>query len=301
MIHAGSMYDVDHVHKDTGSFQLYRRGQWLTREVRGYGMWPHNARAHNTILIKGIGPAERAHYVYGPVKIGKTCLEKDVVYVGSDLTANFNLDKKRNKDWYRSPKDRAKHVLRQFAFIRPEGYLVVADKVLPLAKSMDSALVFLTMSKPKLGSRTIDSQSLLGSNLTRFKHKLGNQMLRINTVFPQSGHRYQLVDENAYYKVKRPKLNGLDRIPEQWEIHGRERRYHVLVALPKTSPYALHVFLGYDKGGSPPSVKPLQRAGRYGVRISGSGKPIEVWFDKDKLGGSFARAASKLDFSDCTQ
>jgi len=65
---------MDHTHPDQGSFMLYRKGWWLTKEFTSYTGWGGRPEAHNVMLLWNLGaprPAAKMlafrpteHYVY---------------------------------------------------------------------------------------------------------------------------------------------------------------------------------------------------------------------------------------------
>src|SRR5262249_44448212 len=50
---------IDHQHGDANSFELYRKGEWLTKERTGYGSYEENiscSDSHNTLTIENGQP-----------------------------------------------------------------------------------------------------------------------------------------------------------------------------------------------------------------------------------------------------
>lgn len=55
----------DHAHADQGSFMLYRKGWWLSKELSGYGGFAAGPRAHNGMLFWNLGAPRPAAKIIG--------------------------------------------------------------------------------------------------------------------------------------------------------------------------------------------------------------------------------------------
>jgi hypothetical protein len=131
-----------HQHFDAGSFQLWRAGQWLTREsvsyteniagYRGLGTVPANqTHGHNGILFHGVGAAWGTFDGYPKV----TRLESQDAYAYSATDLH---DAYRNTDQYEAAeRDNpfVASIVREFLYLRGVDTLLVFDR---LGASADS-------------------------------------------------------------------------------------------------------------------------------------------------------------------
>jgi hypothetical protein len=132
----------EHQHFDSGSFQLWRAGQWLTREsvsyteniagYRGEGTVPANqTHGHNGILFHGVGAAWGTFDGYPKV----TRLETQDAYAYSAVDLH---DAYRNTDqWEAAERDNpyVGSIVREFLYLRSLDTLLVFDR---LGASADS-------------------------------------------------------------------------------------------------------------------------------------------------------------------
>ncbi len=90
---------VDHNHEDSGSFQLYRNGVWLTHEALGYDGPSAKARGHNVPFLE-IGfedgdsrPGQFAMVPESPSRTYRTISQPTYAFVASDLTGVYTSGK----------------------------------------------------------------------------------------------------------------------------------------------------------------------------------------------------------------
>ena len=303
LLQGGSIVRVDHVHFDSGSFQLYRKGEWLSREVRGYGLWATVSAAHNTIVLRGYGPQENIGFEWGRAKLLSSCARRNFVYAASDLSAAYNIDPVRNKA-QPTIKDAGRDVTRQWVFLRPQGWLVVFDRIETFAATQSKELIFQTMSEPKIVGNRIYARSLKGVNpLGAARQVWGDQGLAITSVYPRRGLRYTKRDGRRYYATPRPELHMAYPAPK-WEIHPSERRWHVVLRLPDglKRAYALNVLVGFDRGQRPPEVSAVvSPVGTHGARIGSGVQQIELrFFDRGRLGGELVIGGRRQPLGGCS-
>lgn len=95
VFHAG-WTGVDHSHEDAGSFQIYRKGVWLTGEALGYDGPAALAGGHNVpaLSIEYEGEGERVGQFVSdaesPGRIIRTSSQSGYAYVAADLTGNYS-------------------------------------------------------------------------------------------------------------------------------------------------------------------------------------------------------------------
>ena len=150
---------IEHRHLDAGSFQLWRKGRWLSRESVGYSdliaglanvgdASSEEPVAHNTLMFEGrttgiwvgsgphvIPPGQpRDDCPDGLPQVVRLQHETDFAYVAADYSASY-----RNHDGPRVDWPYADKVVREFLFIRPLQALLILDR---MRASSDSLLPF---------------------------------------------------------------------------------------------------------------------------------------------------------------
>jgi hypothetical protein len=175
-----------HPHADAGSFQLWRKGRFLSRESDAYGgsgetvvgyngsgsVDANSAIAHNLPLVNGAGPEL---YSSG----GKTLrLEsrRDYSYAVVDLTSVF------------SGNASAKTVVREYLFVRALEALVVLDRI--ESKGGTAATVKKTFLAHFETTPTIEDNA-------HVRETNGDQVLRVTTLLPQSPATPRVVTEGG--------------------------------------------------------------------------------------------------------
>ena len=131
-----------HQHFDAGSFQLWRAGQWLTREsvsytemiagYRGLGTIPANqTHGHNGILFHGVGAAWGTFDGYP--KVTRLETQDAYAYSATDLHDAY----RNTGQWEPAERDNpyAASIVREFLYLRALDTLLVFDR---LGASADS-------------------------------------------------------------------------------------------------------------------------------------------------------------------
>jgi hypothetical protein len=130
---------VGHMHYDFGTFQIWRKGRWLTRESTGYGdtytglggsgtIGSGDAPAHNTIMVDGTGFASPSdHGVDGPPVVRRLESQAGYAYADVDLTKAYrNTDNNGHPD---RDNPAVAHVERELVFLRGLETTVILDRV----------------------------------------------------------------------------------------------------------------------------------------------------------------------------
>ena len=141
---------VGHSQMDAGSFQLWRKARWLSRETTGYGSpdaikgWnngppvdPGEAVAHNAVLFEGRGQIA-GDLVRGAPVVLRLHSAPQFAYAAVDLTnayrANADDPWEMDEDW-----PFAERVVREFVYLRALDALVVLDRLKSGSASLDPA------------------------------------------------------------------------------------------------------------------------------------------------------------------
>lgn len=158
-VQIGTPGGVEHRHRDAGTFQLWRKGRWITRESVGYskplaafgGSGSTNTEhhvAHNGLLFQGrttgrwvgSGPVvippgvDRGDQPDGLPEVVRLQHHPEFGYVVADFSRAYRNTNGRRVDWPYA--DRA---VREYLFLRRFGALVILDR---LRASSDSQLPF---------------------------------------------------------------------------------------------------------------------------------------------------------------
>lgn len=210
---------VGHSHNDAGSFQLWRKGRWLTRETTGYGSpdavrgWnngttahPNEAVAHNTVLFEGRGQIV-GDLVRGSPVVLRLHSAPQFVHVAVDLTnayrAHVDAPWEMDEDW-----PFAERVVREFLYLRALDALVVLDRVKSGSASLDPA--YAGYGGPHLSAAQVRKSFVLhatgaggnesGNPFTLGTGKasaiVGDQRLDLATLLP-STPAYRVIEEGG--------------------------------------------------------------------------------------------------------
>jgi len=129
---------VDHQHADGNQFEFYRRGEWLTKERTGYGMYGDHVQTsdyHNTLALENDEPSHSdpsdyryfhwqrgSQWLYEPVADGQILAHsfgQGFVYALGDATGLYNSD-------YEAVND-ITHASRSVVWLQPD-HIVVYDR-----------------------------------------------------------------------------------------------------------------------------------------------------------------------------
>ncbi|NTX17791.1 Ig-like domain-containing protein [Myxococcus sp. CA056] len=189
----GMTANAGHAHRDAGNFQLWRAGEFLTRETVGYAnsivgyagggaVDVESPVAHNTLLFEGMGTVGYYHHVPQMLRLHSTPV---VNYAAVDLTGVYDL----NDEWAHREAEvgnpYAGRVVRETLFVRPLDTLIVFDR---LESASDNAAVDKTFvihfpENPVLTGNTWSANS-------------GGQSVRVSTLVPATPTR-RIVDERG--------------------------------------------------------------------------------------------------------
>lgn len=142
---------VGHTHADWSSFQMFRKGRWLTKETSGYsdlikGVNSGNkvdtdvseADAHNTIFIGKAGDMKSIVGYWQLEHPDVTRLESkdNYVYAALDLTGSFKTSRTDVASLYNPF---VENVVREYIFIRPLETLIIFDRLKSKTSSSTNA------------------------------------------------------------------------------------------------------------------------------------------------------------------
>jgi hypothetical protein len=188
----GPATHAGHSHRDAGSFQIWRAGEFLSRESVGYaenlagyaGTGAVDAEspvAHNTLLYGGQGSNTRYRAVPTVLRMASTDV---ATYAAVDLSAMYDVP----ADWQHREAEvgnpRAGRTVRETLFIRPLETLVVFDRM--ESTGDDSVVKSFLMHFPV-------NPTVSGNTVTAVQ---GTQKITMTTAVPADAQR-RIVDESA--------------------------------------------------------------------------------------------------------
>lgn len=221
--------NVGHRHNDTGTFQFWRAGEWISRETTGYtDRIPGYANGadvdvletvgHNGVLFEGRG--ERGWTSGGPrdippgvprgqepdglARVVRVHHAPEFLYAAVDLSRPYRAEHSNDPCRYDWPF--AESAVREFLFVRAMGVLVVLDRLqsgsdsLGYTNSYCQSVGFTNYTGPRLAAEAVRKTFLAhfpgpvtvsGRVATG---QAGTQTVRVETVLPATATR-RVVDE----------------------------------------------------------------------------------------------------------
>lgn len=175
----GLANDPGHGHNDTGNWQMWRNGRWLSRESTGYsdtvagyagggGVDTNNAVAHNVLLVNGTGGAADHDEPNRFYTMRRLESRPQYSYAAVDLTPAFGT--------------RATRIEREFLFIRSLETMVVFDRM-----NAPTTKTFLAHFEQ---NPTVDQAAKTVTAVN------GTQALRLTTLLP-ANVTYRVVTEGG--------------------------------------------------------------------------------------------------------
>ena len=299
-----------HQHQDYGSFQMWRAGQWMTRETVTYedavpgwqGVGQENGskgHTHNVILFEGIGTNSNFYvgndnYGDGPAQVSRMGRGPDFAYAVTDLGKAYrsHLSNYIEDGTTRLRDDNAhvKGLVREFLWVRPLSTLVVFDRMESMAfdrqdaeaasgvtitpRVTDAALVrktFLLHSEAPLSASPLPAAPTFSSYMAT----AGNSVLRCTTILPAIPTT-QVINEGT---VLRAEL----------------AQYRLEVTTSGTAQnYFLHVIQARDAAASDVTPILTEDATTYTLTLTRGTATARLVFQKGmaSIGGTFGYAAT---------
>jgi len=248
---------IEHRHYDAGSFQIWRKGRWLSRESAGYSdqlrgfmgsgsVDTEHPLAHNTLLFEawntgrwvGSGPIvippgqERFENPRGLPNVTRLQHEPQFSFVAVDYSDAYRNMPDSRVDWPYADK-----AGREFVFIRPLQALVILDR---MRGSADSLLPWYNgggwlLSGPHVSADQVRRtfvmhfETLPVASGNRLSATVGTQTAELITLLP-AAPGFRVVDED---------LPG-DEQAGQFRLE--------LDSIGSSESYFLNVVTGYDAG-----------------------------------------------------
>lgn len=195
---------VGHAHLDWGSFQLFRKGRWITRESSGYSnslkgvnndvVQSEYPDAHNTIFVGVQGDMKSlvGYWQTAPPTVTRLESRTDYTFAAVDLSDCFQSEEKPEN--FENPF--LDKVVREYVFIRPLETLLIFDRILSKNDEVPANEVI------KTALFHFETQPII-ENENNVKVTVGNQVGRLTTLVP-SLPSYQTVNEggNGQYRLQ---------------------------------------------------------------------------------------------------
>lgn len=256
----GTPGGVEHRHYDGGSFQVWRKGRFLTRESAGYSdqltgflgtgtIDTEHPLAHNTLLFEGWntgrwvgrGPhvipvgQDRGEQPRGLPEVKRLQHETDFGYVAVDYSLAYRNMPDSRVDW-----PYADQAWREFLFIRPLEVLIILDR---MRGSSDSLLPFYNG-----GGWLLNGPHVNGANVRR------TFVMHFETNPTVSGNRVSaaLGTQTSELITLLPASPGYRVINEDQPGDEQAGQFRVeLDSVGSLESYFLNVITGYDAGQAP--------------------------------------------------
>jgi hypothetical protein len=268
---------IEHRHYDGGSFQIWRKGRWLTRESAGYAdslrgfmgndsVDTEHPLAHNTLLFEawntgrwiGSGPIvippgqPRFENPRGLPDVRRLQHEANFSFVAVDYSNAYRNMPDSRVDWPYA--DRA---WREFVFIRPLQALIILDR---MRGSADSLLPWYNGGGWLLNGPHVTADQVRRTFVMHFENQptvdgnrlsaaLGSQSVELTTLLPTVPN-FRIVDED---------LPGS-------ELIGQYRLE--LDSVGSTESYFLNLVTGYDSGEAPIAASLTDNGSSWTLQLS---------------------------------
>ena len=259
----GTPGGTGHRHLDGGSFQLWRKGRWLTRESTGYSdrlvaygqpsgsavtIDSSEEPAHNTLLVQGQSMGTWAelhspHYIppegssnpNTPLQLPQVRRLQHAAafsHVATDYSGAYRNERDTRLDWPYADK-----VWREFLFVRPLQAVVVLDRV---RTSSDSLRPFYQGSGWLWDGPHVAAENVVRSFVYHFETQPTVAANRVTArVGTQTSELTTLLPRNPSYRVVNEDVPG----------HEQAGQYRIeLDDTGSAESYFLHVATGYDDG-----------------------------------------------------
>ncbi|HEY6942129.1 hypothetical protein [Dokdonella sp.] len=284
----GTPGGIEHRHWDAGSFQLWRKGRWMTRETNGYSddivaygepsgsavvVDTGEAPAHNTLLLQGrttgvwIGAGPEyippggnpdADQPRSLPDVKRLQHSEQFLFVATDYSGAYRNGLDTRADWPYADK-----VWREFVFIRPMQALVALDRI---RASSDSLRPFYLGPNWLWDGPHVSASSVVRSFITHFETApviagnritalVGAQTSELVTLLPRVPD-FRVVDETPPREPGDPAPYPLRQFRVELDDAGNAESYF------------LNVLTGYDAGEPHLSASLTEDGGHWYLDIS---------------------------------
>jgi PKD repeat protein len=185
----GGVKGVGHSHQDSGTFQILRGGQWVTKESTGYAtsvvgyggvgtVSVASTLAHNGLLVNGRGQLDG--FTLGPPQVGRMESRANYTFASVDLTPVY----RSTRDVLDNPA--VGSVVRDFVYVRDLDALIVLDRMDSTSTTDTKTFLLHFPNNP-----TISGNTVVGVN--------GDQALKLTTLTPagQSAPSLKVINETT--------------------------------------------------------------------------------------------------------
>lgn len=215
---------VDHQHQDANTFQIFRKGEWLSKEVIGYDGPAVIIEAHNGIMIENAvndGPNVFRHA--GPAAIRKYALEDEYVYALGDAANRYNSD--YHQEYH------VELAEREFVYLKPD-IVITFDRI---ATKDDTKYKKLIQHYPY---QPVNVDDYIECNT-------GTQKIFTKFLLPENSN-LSIIDERVYWR------NALD-----YQIAPSEKTWHIKLEPSSRNAHETFFTVNYlaDSGSMPETVK----------------------------------------------
>lgn len=248
---------IDHQHGDGNTFDFWRRGEWLTKELSAYGSGGAMSEFKNTLTVQNNPAANVGSYLAAHLARGSQFLLGNhdgdpqilvqgqgagFVTVTGDSTNLYNYN-----NGYNTARD-VKHVSRSLLWVKPDA-LVVMDRA---TTSIGGRFKRFNLMLPSRGQAPVQTDSVVLATTP------GGQHLQVETLLPTRGSRSarlegpQLDLPDNMWKAT---LDPMSANKQDWTGGYRLR---VEDTSQSASATFLHVLQGFDAGSAAVATQLIQ-------------------------------------------
>ena len=280
----GTPGGTQHRHIDGGSFQIWRKGRWITRESTGYSnrlvaygqpsgsavtMDASAPAAHNALLMEGRsmgvwagehtpvfippgGSSPNENHPRGLPHVRRLQHEPPFAFAAVDYTAAYRHRVDTRLDWPYTDR-----IGREFVFIRPLQALIVFDRI---RASGDSQRPFYFGPNWFWDGPNVSAAQVRRSFISHFETPpsvTGNRVTA--TLGDQTSELITMLPLNPTYRIVNEDVPG-------HELAGQHRLE--LDHIGAAESYFLNVLTGYDTGEARFTVQLVEDSERFTLRVN---------------------------------
>lgn len=212
---------VDHEHRDALSYDVAHNGNWITKEVTGYGGRASSSLAHNTILIENAenGSSSPTGRAEGEPEYHSIFDDEHTTLISADATKAYNMS-----GYYAT--NYAELVGRQLAFIKP-NIVITYDHVITSPKEIKDLIKYTDIGLTQGMSHTRWVKTIQHFQTKPEKHE------SLTNTFSINDGKSKVLFQNIW-----PKQTDIEIIDEtklwagvsDYQISDNQKKWHISIS-----------------------------------------------------------------------